>query len=135
MSILYLEYGGDLQLTPNGTLALASGWDEIRQSLERALLTNPAQTLSDGSTISADYIYDPTFGEGLLTEVDASVTQGVLSRLKARIAKALAQNPNVAYVGDPSVSLTKVGQDRFQLLIVVPLKNGATGSLNITGVL
>jgi len=132
MAILYLEYGGDLQLTSGGQMMMATGWDEVRQSIERELLTNPNQTLSDGTKVVADYIYDTTFGEGLGSHVDLPFTQAILARVQQKVYRVLKRNPNVVLNGLPTITATQISPNIVNLLIAVPLQNGATGSINFS---
>lgn len=72
MADLHLEFGTDLNFSPNGDLQLADGSTLTNQRLARRFFTNPQQADGSGSAIArADYIFHPDYGTGLGRYVDS----------------------------------------------------------------
>ncbi len=136
MSVLYLEWDGDLQISQNGSLVMANGWDEARQLAERAILTNPLTTLPDGSTIPPDYIFDPAYGAGLGLWVGQNPTAHALREQTRIIRNAVLGLSSVDTNVAPSVTFKPFASGAGMLVLVaMKLKNSQTGVLTLqTGI-
>jgi hypothetical protein len=77
-------YGNDIQLAPNGDVAIATGIDRVSQRLLRVLLTS-----------AQDYIWHPTYGIGAGRYVGAALSPAVLATLKARFRGQILTDPDV----------------------------------------
>jgi hypothetical protein len=82
---LYLEMGGDFVLNGNGGLALAAGWDVIRQNFERFVFTNPARTDRFGNPIPADWLFHPTFGLGANAMLGQTFDVAFINQLQQKV--------------------------------------------------
>ncbi len=132
MAIPWLSWGGDLQISPNGSLVMANGWDEIRQSIERGLLTNPSVTLPDGEIVAADYIFAPSYGAGLGLWIGQNPTQRALRQLERVIIHVVLSQPGVDSAQMPTVSFRTLQQQRgLEIDISMTLLNGQTGTVTI----
>lgn len=132
---LYLEWGNDLVLSPSGSVSAAVGWDQVRERIIRRVLTNPAQTLPDGSTTSADYIFDPSYGIGGGALVSQNPTQGFLADLKKRIRAGVLADSAVAPGSDPQILIRQPASNTFTIYVGVLLSNGENNvfSVSLTG--
>lgn len=128
MAALWQEFGQDLVQSPNGGLLMAYGEDEVRQALERELLTTPALTLDDGTVVPAEFIWDPTFGVGLRVLIGQTAYEGWLSAIKQKINNAVLSNPGVNSSIPPVIQVTQTGQ-LVTILVDYTLANGTPGSL------
>ena len=119
---LYCEWGGDLVLTPNGSVRFATGWDQVREKIVRIIMTNAALTLPDGSTTAPDYFFDTSFGQGAGALVDQNPTQSYLAAVKQRIVAAIlgARLSTIT----PTVSITQPTQGTFRVFVSVTLPTG-----------
>jgi hypothetical protein len=77
-------YGNDIQLAPNGDVAIATGVDRVSQRLLRVLLTS-----------AQDYIWHPTYGIGAGKYVGAALSPAVLTALKAKFRGQILTDPDV----------------------------------------
>ena len=66
MSDLFHVWGGDLNLSATGGLALVNSVELSKQRILRRLLTNPARYDANGNVVVAgDYLWHPDYGAGL----------------------------------------------------------------------
>jgi hypothetical protein len=126
---LYLEYGGDFVLNQFGGLQLASGWDAVRQRLERAILTSPATNLPGEGPLPPDYIFEPTYGAGAQREVGEGFDANRFANMTAFVQQALAQDSAVNPIIQPIVSISQTGFQQFTMTVVVPLLDGTSGTM------
>lgn len=132
MSVPWLSWGGDLQIATNGSLVMANGWDEIRQSIERAILTNPQVTLPDGEVVGADYMFAPTFGAGLGLWVGQNPTQHTLRQLTRIVRNAILSQTGVDASQTPTVTFQPMaGGMGMEIQISVALLSGQIGTTTI----
>lgn len=93
------QFGNDIQLAPNGDLALASGTVLTQQRVLRRLLTNPG-----------DYIWDVNYGAGLGAMVGQPANA---ARITAIIRAQMFQEATVAQNPLPAVSVTGADANGF----------------------
>lgn len=108
---LYLEYGGDLQRSPQGGLLLArdtsSEATSTLQRLERLLLTNPRIRDSYNNVVArGDSMFYPDYGAGIPSFVDANLTSQLLQQLQATILYQITQDPGISRNPAPVISVT-----------------------------
>src|SRR5215469_15934874 len=96
---LSLPWGGDLQLTNNGSVRFVSGIEKIRQRIIRRYFTCPEERLADGQYIPADYIFAPNYGIG--------ATRLVGELIDDTLAAALTQKIKAAVLIDEGVDTTQ----------------------------
>jgi hypothetical protein len=77
-------YGNDIQLAPNGDVAIATGIDRVSQRLLRVLLTS-----------AQDYLWHPAYGIGAGKYVGAALSPAVLATLKAKFRGQILTDPDV----------------------------------------
>lgn len=128
----YLEWNGDLVLLPNGSVLMASGWDEVRERIIRRFLTNSAVPLPDGTTTPPDYIFSPLYGLGAGALIDqnpdANWTASFTSRMRQAVVADAATDPGSL----PSILVTKPLIGAVQVFVSVQLISGAQGNFSMT---
>jgi hypothetical protein len=77
-------YGNDIQLAPNGDVAIATGVDRVSQRLLRVLLTS-----------AQDYLWHPTYGIGAGKYIGAALSPAVLAALKAKFRGQILSDTDV----------------------------------------
>ena len=131
-SSVWLEWGGDLVLTANGSVQMASGWDQTRQFFERALMTNPNSVASNGSPIPPDYIFEPNYGVGAGQFVGLNLlSSGIYSSFIQRVQQAAAVTPNLNTAIPPAVSTVEGQPHQFTSTITLTLINNKPGSVTL----
>lgn len=139
---VYLEYGGDFQLTSTGDLRLAiDGRDNglaTKQWLERLILTSPVLLDANGKPVArADDIVHPTWGGGLRQAVGQNITNALLSGIQSRIAKAIAANTRIATTPAPVITVTDLGNAFIEVYVSCTTTAGQplviTQQLNVFG--
>jgi hypothetical protein len=129
---LYLEYKGDLVLTTNGSVQMATGWDETRQYFCRALLTTPSSVSGDGNPIPPDYIFVPAFGVGAGLFVGQNLqAPKVNTQFLSRVHAASAQTPNLSVFNPPVVAIKQAQPHEFVATISLTMENGQVGTVTI----
>ena len=128
----YLEWNGDLVLTPSGSVQTAVNWDQARERIIRSFLTNSAQQLPDGSYTPADYVFDITFGEGAGALVDQNPDQAYILGLTQRMRQAVLSDASADPGQVPVIVITQPEPDTYQVFVSVPLIDGTQGSVSIT---
>jgi phage baseplate assembly protein W len=126
---VYSEWGQDLVLTPSGQLQTATGWDQIRQRIERRLLTDPSGILPDGTPLSAEYIFHPDYGEGLQNYVGQDVNESWVNNVRKCVLAATRVDSGVEPDTLPQVSFQQTATHTVLLLIIVTLISGETGTI------
>lgn len=125
----YLDWQGDLMVTPSGSIQTAVGWDQTRQRIIRSLCTNSAQELPDGTFTTADYIFEPSFGIGLGKLVDEAANSDFFGALEQRIQAAVLADQDVSSSVPPSVQFNWINSETLQILIGVTLITGEPGQI------
>jgi hypothetical protein len=126
-----LEPGGDFKLSPNGGLAIVTGWDKLRQALLRELLTNPQLTLPSGLNVPGDYIFDTEYGIGINQYVDELEIGSLMTTLRNSIQQAVynCDDPQVDTSQQPAITFLTDPQGAIYVQVLVPLKSGTPGKL------
>lgn len=128
----YLEWNGDLVLTPTGSLQTAVGWDQVRERIIRNFLTNSAQTLPDGSTTPPDYVFAPSYGLGAGALVDQNPDAAFVADLTSRMRAAVMSDAAVDPGSVPKITITRPTGDTYEVFVDVTLSNGQQGQVAIT---
>lgn len=109
MSDLGHFWSGDISLSPNGDLAVATGDTLAQQELLRALFTSPILNDQAGNPFaSPDYTFHATFGAGLGRRIGRPMAP---SETRAAILSSIALIAGIAQSPAPNV-------------IVAPFNNG-----------
>lgn len=132
MSALYLEFGGDFVLSSAGTLLQAEGWDEIRQRIERLILTNAAGFQSDGTPITAQYVFHPDYGLSAPARIGDVFNQDYINNMSQILYQGILQDPGVDPTNPPVITAALIGLNEIQFTIGVSLKNGQQQTLVLT---
>jgi hypothetical protein len=114
-------YDGDLELTPNGDLALLQDTFEnapaTEQRVEHAAFTSPTPLNADGVAIGRpDDLFHPDYGAGLPQFLGEPFTPALVARIQAQMLMALARDPNVAQSPSPSVSVIELASGEIEVL-------------------
>lgn len=131
-STLYLEWNGDIVLTPNGSFLMAKGWDEVRERIIRRFLTNAALPLPDGSTTPPDYVFSPSYGLGAGALIDQNPDAQFMAELTRRMREAVAADAATDPGALPSIKVTKPMIGVIQIFVGIKLAGGDQGSLSLT---
>lgn len=128
MATLFMEFGQDFQLNPQGGLAMAQAFDETRQYIERVAFTTSQNTLADGTIAPAEYYLDTTFGESLRLKVGTLATQQAAATLQQGLRVAAAKAPGVDPNNPVQFTVSQV-QHTVYVNCNVPLNNGTNKTL------
>ena len=129
MPTLYCEWGGDLLVSCVGGLEQAIGWDEIRQRIERRLLTSPSGFLPDGTPTAAEYIFHPDYGEDLQAYVGQNISEGWMNGVRKSVLAGTRVDVGVQPDTLPSVSFQRTGDHQIFLVIQVQQITGQPGAI------
>jgi hypothetical protein len=127
MPALWMEFGQDPVQSPQGGLQLAYGADQVRQAICRELLTTPALTLDDGTTVQAEYILDPTFGVGLRVLIGQLDSDAFIAQTTQKITNCVLKTPGVNASIPPTIQAIQQGTAEY-ILISYQLANGSPSS-------
>lgn len=97
-------WGSDIQLSPTGDLARASGAERSKQRVFRRLMTNPAASAPNGAT-SGDYIFHPGYGAGIPAMIGQVLD---IARITARIRGQMLLEASVAKSPAPKVTVNQI---------------------------
>lgn len=129
MSTIYAEWSGDLVLTADGDIQLATGWDEIRQRIERRLLTTASGFLPDGTPLSAEYIFHPDYGESLQRYVGQNINEGWINGVRKAVLAGTRIDSGVQPNTVPQVTFQQTADHTVYMLIAVQLISGEPGTI------
>ena len=129
MTTLYLEWNSDFVLTPAGSLQLATGWDSVRQRIERRIITNPAQQLPSGISTPADYVFDSAYGVGAGSLVGQPYNQNFIASLRQKIQAGVLSDAAVDTSVPPSINVTTPQNDAVWAVVGVTLASGNVGTI------
>lgn len=127
----YLEYNGDLVLTSNGSVLMATGWDEVRERIIRRFLTNPALPLPDGTTTPPDYIFSPLYGLGAGSLIDQNPDATFLTEFTRRMREAVVADAATSPGALPSISISTPQIGLIEVYVGIQLISGQQGSFSI----
>jgi hypothetical protein len=128
MSAIYLEYGGDFVLNQYGGLQLATGWDQVRQALERAILTNPQTDLPGQGPLPPDYLFESAYGSGATREIGQDITADSLAAVVAKVQAAAATIPGIDPTIAPVISIAQSGFQTVLMKVTVTLLDQTQGT-------
>lgn len=123
---IYLEFGQDFIINPNGGLQTAVGWDEVRQYIERFLLTNSQTLEPSGVYVLPDYIFHPNYGLGVLALVGELILPTEIANLESLCLQAVAAmtdangNPIISNNPPPQVTVIQQQHDIYLFIRVSP---------------
>ena len=129
---MYLEWNGDLVLTPNGSVLMASGWDEVRERIIRRFLTNSALPLPDGTTTPPDYVFDVQYGLGAGALIDQNPDAAWQTAFSRRLREAVVADAAVSPSVLPSISITTSLAGLTEVFVAVQLISGQQGKFSLT---
>lgn len=122
----WLEWGGDLVVSQNGSIVLANGWNQFKQRYLRRLLTNPSFTLQDGEKIPAGYIFDSQYGLGFRRRLGENWSDDIHDKLQALCLQGAEIDEGVDPGRPPEVTITQ-DQHTIFISVFVTLKTGEQG--------
>ena len=115
-------WGSDLNASNSGDLATVTGSSRSQQRILRRLMTNPADPVRG---LPADYIWEPTYGEGLPRLIGQP---GQAFEISARIKSGLAQEAAVAQTPPPQITVTPTQADPTAYAISIGYTDAETGA-------
>ena len=102
-------WGNDLIIDDCGDILWANGTTEVSQRLVRRFLTNPITFNAQGKVlIKPDYIFEPTYGGGARTYVDALYSPTLAASVQRRLLDQIAEEPLVAATPAPVVQVGQI---------------------------
>jgi hypothetical protein len=132
VSTFYLEWNGDLVLTPGGSVLMCTGWDEVRERIIRRFLTNCAIRLPDGSTTPPDYVFSPLYGLGAGALIDQNPDAQWRDNFSRRIREAVAADSATDPGSSCSIKITTPQIGIVQVYVGIQLISGQRGVLSLT---
>lgn len=132
MVSLYLEWNGDLVLTPNGSVLMAGGWDEVRERIIRRFLTNSPLPLPDGTSTPPDYVFDPSYGLGAGALIDQNPNAAWRADFTRRMRQAVVADAAAAPGALPSISIRTPQIGTIQIFVGIQLISGQQGTFSMT---
>jgi hypothetical protein len=129
----WLDWQRDFLLTPSGSIQTAAGWDTYRQRVVRRIITNPAQQLPDGTFTPADYVFVPTFGEGLGSLVDQDFSADNLADTERRISLGVLADSETLTSVPPNIIFQRPSVSQVNIFISVATVSGQSGTIAIGG--
>lgn len=116
MGNMYLDLGGDLQVSPSGGIAIAEGDVLSRQRVIRRLCSLVRVVEPDGSVLDGDYLEDLKYGTELGRFVGSSPGQPDIDGMEAQARAALKSEDSVAKT-QPATITFKLYSDGVRMLI------------------
>lgn len=104
MGNLYLDLGGDIQVSPSGGLAIAEGDVLSRQRVIRRLCSLIRQVNPDGTVLDGDYLEDNAYGTVLGRFVGSAPGRPDFDGMEASVRAALAAEHSVAQTQPPTIN-------------------------------
>lgn len=127
-SAIWLEWGGDLVVSQNGGLIMASGWDQVRQRILRRLLTTAQITRHDGESFDAEYIFDTEYGLSFRTREGDLFSDSYADELKALINSAVIVDEGTDPARPPKIDMRRTNH-LVDIAITVYLSDGTLGRI------
>lgn len=127
----YLNFNSDLQVTPSGSIQLATGWDRVRQRIIRRIVTNPARLLPDGTYTPADSVFNPDYGIGLGALVDQALDPNYETTIERKIAQGVLEDADVDTTIPPSIIFNRPDPATLWIVIGLTLKTGQAGQISL----
>ena len=102
----YHYWGGDLNLSATGGLLLADSVELSKQAVLRRLLTNPAQSDTNGNvTVAGDYLWQPEYGAGLPSYIGQNLD---IPALTALIRAQMYLEASVLHDPEPVITIQQI---------------------------
>ena len=127
----WLDWQGDLILTPSGSVQQATGWDRIRQRIIRRIITNAAQLLPNGNYTVADNVFSMFYGIGLGAMVDKAFDADYQSAIERKIAQGVLEDEDVDSTIPPSIQFVTTSQNARWIIIGLTLITGQSGTISL----
>ena len=124
----WLLWGDDLQVSQNGSIVLANGWNQIEQRILRRLLTNPLFSLHDGEPIEPGYIFDINYGLGMRRRLGEPFSNDLKRHLTNLCTQAVIVDEGANPALPPEIEISE-DQHKIYVSITVYLKSGAPGRI------
>jgi len=128
----FLEWNGDLILTPNGSILMAVGWDMVRERIIRRFLTNSSLPLPDGTQTPPDYVFDTLYGLGAGALIDQNPDANFRTNFTRRMREAVVADAATSPGALPSILITTPMIGLIQVYVAIQLISGQQGSFSIT---
>lgn len=124
MGNLYLDLGGDLQQSPSGSIAIATGDVLSRQRVIRRLCTIGRQLKPNGTVVLGEYLEDQDYGTILGVFVGSAPGQLDFDGMETNVRTALSLEASVSQTQPPVITFA-LYQDG--VLITVAYTSAYTG--------
>lgn len=121
-----------MSITPNGSVLMAAGWDEVRERIIRRFLTNSALPLPDGTTTPPDYVFSPTYGLGAGAMIDQNPDAQFMVELTRRMREAVVADAATDPGSLPSIRVSTPRIGLLRVYVGIRLAGGGQGSLTLT---
>lgn len=125
-----LPWGDDFELTTNGSIAFVNGVERVRQRIIRRYFTCPAETLADGSFVTADYLFDQAYGLGAARLVGEPIGDQLAGKLLQKIRAAVLIDEGVDTAKDPVIQLFAAPTGQVWASVKVFLLDGQPTTFN-----
>lgn len=132
MADLFLEDGADFVLTAAGDLLIATGWDEVRQRVERRIFTNPQTTQTNGSPVQPEYIFHTDYGLGAEATIGNVWDQSAINAFQDKIIQGVIQDQGVNGAVMPTVQVDPISGHEVDFKIQVTLVNGLQNTITLS---
>lgn len=128
---VFLPPNGDLGLTQNGDIQVATGRDEVVQRIERRCIT-AARGFWNGMALPPDYLGDANFGLGLGRDVEGTFTSQQITALETLIKAGIMQDAEVDTTFLPEITFSQPSINELDFVANFNLVSGDDISIQFT---